>query len=349
MQLLHVAVIGCSGMAEAHMKAVRDHRRAVLTAVCDIDAAKAERVAGEFGVPFYVDYRAMLADALAGKVDIEAVIIVTPDQLHREMVETCLEAGMHILCEKPLALTRDDCAAIVRAGDAHPDRVLMVGQICRYTPGFAKAKALIDRGEIGELYFVESEYAHDYAHILHAGGWRSDPLRHGVVGGGCHAVDLLRWVAGDPVEVNAYANRFCLPDQPYDDCTVAILRFGSGCIGKVFCSTGCKRNYTMRSCFYGTKGTIITDNTSPEMTVFKTTHGESDRILGREAQSTPVKYPLSINNHNTVGEFAEFASLVLDGGEVKTDAREGAKTVAACLGIVQSATEGHAVQIDYNF
>lgn len=340
MQHLHVAVIGCSGMAEAHMKAVLSYDRAVLTAVCDIDAPKAAAVAEKFAATPYTDYRTMLSDAKAGKFPLDAVIIVTPDQLHREMVETCLDAGLHILCEKPLALTRADCAAIVRAGDAHPNQTLMVGQICRYTPGFAQAKAIIDRGEIGALYFVESEYAHDYAPILHAGGWRSDPLRHGVVGGGCHAVDLLRWVAGDPTEVTAYSNRFCLPDQPYDDCTVAILRFASGCIGKVLCSTGCKRGYTMRSCFYGTKGTIITDNTSPEMTVYRE---------NAEGKLEKEMVALEINNHNATGEFAEFASLILDGRETRTTAREGAKTIAACLGIVESATTGQTVTVDYTF
>ena len=331
---LRVGVISCSGMARTHMKAVQANDRASLVAVCDIDEAKLAQTAADFGTRAYTDYRDMLAAD-----DIDAVIIVTPDQLHREMVETALAAGKHVLCEKPLALTRADCAAIVAAGRAS-DRVLMVGQICRYTPGFAQAKALIDAGEIGELYFVESEYAHDYAKILHAGGWRSDPLRHGMVGGGCHAVDLLRWVAGDPVEVTAYGNRFCMPDMPYDDCTIAILRFGSGCVGKVFCSTGCKRGYTMRSCFYGTKGTIITDNTSPEMTVFR---------CDETGKAVAEQVPLVINNHNAVGEFAEFCSLVLDGGEVKTTALEGAKSVAACLAIVQSAAEGRPVTVDYRF
>ena len=76
------------------------------------------------------------------------------------------------------------------------DKKFMVGQICRYTPGFKQAKEIIDSGAIGELTFVESEYAHDYSGIYAKETWRSDPVRNGVVGGGCHAVDLLRWIAG---------------------------------------------------------------------------------------------------------------------------------------------------------
>ena len=124
---------------------------------------------------------------------IDAVIIASPDQNHRQMILDSLNAGKHILCEKPLALTREDCGAIVEAVKKS-DKKFMVGQICRYTPGFKQAKEIIESGAIGELTFVESEYAHDYSHIYAAGSWRSDPVRNGVVGGGCHAVDLLRWI-----------------------------------------------------------------------------------------------------------------------------------------------------------
>ena len=247
------------------MIAIRSNKQADLVAICDIDLDKAKKVASDFNVEHvYADYHDLL-----NREDIDAVVICTPDQLHREMTVAALEAGKHVLCEKPMALTREDCAAMVAAGKKS-DKKLMIGQICRYTPGFKLAKELIDRGEIGELFYVESEYAHDYSKILrdvHA--WRADPLRHGYLGGGCHAVDLLRWIAGDPYEVMAYANRKMLTFLPTDDCTISIMKLPNDVIGKVFVSIGCKRDYTMRSVFYGSKGTIIADNTTPHLTVFK--------------------------------------------------------------------------------
>ena len=334
---LNVGVISCSGMAVSHMLAVEDHERAHLAAICDIDEEKL-RAAGERfpQAARYTDYRALLAHP-----GLDAVIIVTPDQLHREMAEAALGAGLHVLCEKPLALTREDLNAIVRAAEAS-DRKFMVGQICRFTPGFLAAKELIDAGEIGEIYYVESEYAHDYCGILSADGWRSDPVRHGVVGGGCHAVDLLRWVAGDPEEVTAYGTHKLLPMVQYDDCTVAILRFPAGVVGKVFVSTGCKRPYTMRSSFYGTKGTVVCDNTSPSITLYREDPDNPAKTVAREI-------PVQLANHNTFGEFRAFAQAVLDGSPVPTDARQGAKTIAACLAIVQSAREGRPVAPDYDF
>lgn len=321
---IRTGVIGCSKMAQSHMKAVTACPEAELVAVCDIDRAKADAVGAMFpGVHVFYDAATLLA------ADLDAVIIVTPDRTHRELCETAIKRGLHVLCEKPLALTVEDCRAIVAAADAS-DKKFMVGQICRYTPGFVKAKELIDAGLIGRLTFVESEYAHDYKAILHPGTWRYDPLRNGVVGGGCHAIDLLRWIAGDIEEVTAYSTQ-SRTDLPYDDTTVAIARFAGGTVGKVFVSISCKRDYTMRSVFYGTKGTILTDNTSPAMTLYR--EDESGKL-----QKEII--PLDISSHNTIGEFAEFARIIRDDLPVRTCAREGAKTIEAAVAIVTSAERG---------
>lgn len=252
-----------------------------------------------------------------------------------------------MLCEKPMALTLDDCKAMIDA-TARAKTKMMVGQICRYTPGFVEAKKLIDRGEIGELFFVETEYAHDYSKIDMP--WRLDPLRHGFLGGGCHAVDLARWIAGDPTEVFAYANHKMLPNYPTDDCTIAIMKFPNNVIGKVFVSTGCKRDYTMRSVFYGTKGTIITDNTSNHMTVFKDGVGNGETLFADLPQShaIPIEYPVIVNNHNAAGELDEFVDCIVNDKLVRTTAMEGAKTVIASLAAVKSAKTGMPVRPEYD-
>ena len=246
-----------------------------------------------------------------------------------------------------MALKLDECSEMIAAAKAAETK-MMVGQICRYTPGFVAAKKLIDRGEIGELFFVETEYAHDYSKIDMP--WRLDPLRHGFLGGGCHAVDLARWIAGDPEEVFAYANHKMLPKYPTDDCTVAVMKFPNGVIGKVFVSTGCKRNYTMRSVFYGTKGTIITDNTSNHMTVFKDGVGNGETLFADLPQShaIPIEYPVTVNNHNAAGELDEFVDCIVNDRPIRTTAQEGAKTVIASLAAVKSSKTGMPVRPNYN-
>ena len=230
--------------------------------ICDCDE-KALKFAGEkYDIP--EEKRTLDYHDIINNKEINAVSIGIPDQLHKQVAIEMLEAGKHVLCEKPLALTKEDVAEIVQAAKKS-GCVFMVGQICRFTPSFVKTKELIESGALGELYFVESEYAHDYMNIVsNKQNWRSDDKRHGVIGGGCHAVDLLRWLAGDPEEVFAYGTHKLLPTVSYDDSTIAIMKFPNDIAGKVYVSTGCKRDYTMRTVIYGTKGTVICDNTSPQ-------------------------------------------------------------------------------------
>lgn len=349
--MFRVGVIGL-GMGKSHAIGVQKVAAAMaekgtdpsqdipeLYSLCDINKDKLRKIGEELCVgDLYEDYGDMLADPL-----LDAVIIASPDQDHRRMAEDALAAGKHVLCEKPLALTREDIEAIVQAADAS-DKAFMVGQICRFTPGFVRAKKLIDEGAIGELSYVESEYAHDYTAIYNAGTWRSDPLRNGVVGGGCHAVDLLRWIAGDPDQVMAYGTHKTFADvTPYDDTHIAILHFPNGVIGKVFCSISSRRSYTMRSVFYGTKGTIITDNTSPSMTLF-TYETDPDHPDGKIRET---QIPININSHNAAGEFEAFYDAVRTGRPVDTPAVEGANTIAVCHAIIASSLTGRPVTPDY--
>ena len=335
---LRAAVIGLS-MGERHVTGVLGNESAELVAICDINPETLKRVGDQFGIPEqkrYTDWH----DLLNLPSGLDVALVITPDQLHQEMSETFLAAGIHVMCEKPLALSREELEAIVKASDESSAK-FMVGQICRFTPAFIKTKELIDAGTIGEVYFVESEYAHDYLQYMF--DWRKDPRRHGVVGGGCHAVDLLRWYVGDPIEVFAYGTHKLLPMVDYDDATIAVLKFPNNVVGKVFVSTGCKRDYTMRTCIYGTKGTIICDNTSNHMYLY--TLKEGSELVNE----TPEVIPLDINNHNTIREFEVFAEHILQDTPVVMDARQGAKTVAACMAIVESAKTGVPVAPDYNF
>ncbi|WP_177182665.1 Gfo/Idh/MocA family protein [Paenibacillus sp. OV219] len=344
---LGFGIISASYMAMDHVRGVKANKHAEVKAICDIDLAKAERVAAEFFIQdYYADYTELLK-----RDDIDVIIVSTPDQLHAEMTIAALEAGKHVLCEKPMALTIEECKQMIDASE-RTGKKLMVGQICRYAPGFALAKKLIDDGEIGELFYVESEYAHDYSEAPGVGNWRIDPvrLRHPVLGGGCHAVDLLRWIAGNPYEVTAYANRKVLQSWPVDDCTIAIMRFPQDVIGKVMVSVGCKRAYTMRSVFYGNQGTIIVDNTSPTLTIYK------DRISGDTGlfndvndQTISISHPVNIRSHNTIDEIKEFVDILLNDDQVRTDGVEGASTAAVCLAIVESASTNQSVRIQYDF
>ena len=333
MRKVRFGIIGTNFITDWILEAAREELRFEATAVCSRSRETGQAFALKHGIPhLFTSPEEMAASSL-----IDAVYIAVPNSLHAALSILFMQQGKHVLCEKPLAITREDCEAIA-AAVKKSDRKFMVGQICRYTPSFRHAKEIIESGAIGELTFVESEYAHDYSKI--SSTWRKDPNRNGVVGGGCHAVDLLRWIAGNPEEVVAYGTHKTFKDlTPYADTHVAVLKFPNEVIGKVFVSVSCKRNYTMRSVFYGTKGTIIVDNTSPTMTVFK-----EDLFPGMNKETMPIEVPVEVNNHNTAGEFREFFDIIVNDKPVETTVYEGANTVATCMAIYESAATGKAVK-----
>jgi predicted dehydrogenase len=332
----NIVVIGCGAMAKLHMKGIIATEGAELYGICDSNAERLQSAKDEIGVELCIsDWKQFVEDP---KVD--AAVIVTPDQIHLEMTSAFLKAGKAVLCEKPMALTIEDCNEMRRI-EKETNGKLMIGQICRCTPSFALVKKMIDEGKLGELMFVESEYAHNY---LLAGGidnWRIHPQRHAVIGGGCHPIDLLRWIAGDPIEVYAYANHKSLLHWPTDDTTIAMFKFPNDVIGKVFVSTGCKRNYTMRSCFYGTKGTIICDNSTRDIQFFEDAEGAPDY------HGDPQMIPVQVNNHNATEEIRNFVNALVNDEPMPVSSYEGAATVAVCCAAVQSIEEKRPIQIEY--
>ena len=340
-KIFNIAVIGSSGMGRTHMKGIMNNPNARIYAACDLHEENFEKCKEiDPNIPvFTTDYRTLVNDP-----NVDAAIVATSDQTHKEITIAFLKAGKPVLCEKPMALTLEECEDMMRA-EKESGSMLMIGQVCHYAPGFKKAKELVDEGRIGELFFVESEYAHDYAKRQGVDNWRVTPERNGFIGGGCHAVDLLRWIAGDPIEVCAYSNHKCLTTWPADDCTIGIYQFPNGVIGKVFASIGCKRKYTMRTVLYGTKGTIICDNKSPSIQLYEDVGPRPED--GKPSFHYAIDIPVEINSHNVTAEIEQFLEALVAGKAAPVSSREGASTVAVCCATVQAAHEGHPVKIRY--
>ena len=174
-------------------------------------------------------------------IEADIVVVATADHAHKDATVAALKAGFNVMCEKPMALRHEDCREMLMA-EKESGKLLMVGQVCRFTPAFVRAKQIVESGILGDIFFAEGEYAHDYATIPGVDKWRMHPDREPILGGGCHSIDLLRWLIGDPVEVTAYSNRMVLKDWPISDATIGIMKWENGTIGKIFTSIGCKRD-----------------------------------------------------------------------------------------------------------
>jgi predicted dehydrogenase len=276
------------------------------------------------------------------KTDMDVVVVATPDHLHVPQSVRAMRRGCHVICEKPMAPTVADCKKIIEAAKK-TRRWFMTGQVGRYTPGFRAAKQLIGEGTIGNIVFIESEYYHNYANAGGVGNWRSDPKirREGFIGGGCHALDLLRWLAGNPLEVHCYMNHKYLPTWPTNDTGVAIFKMPNNVIGKVFVSIGVKAGYSMRTVIHGTEGSIICDNTSNSLTLFNAKYQKT----GIPGMGRDWKVPVTVNNHNVAAEVDEFVKCLQSGKRPPTDEYEGANTVAFGEAALTSARTGRPVKV----
>ena len=345
---IRYAVIGCGDFGGNHLYSLVQIDEIEVVALMDLHIEHCEEKKATYKL-----YNANCYDNLEEmfeKEDFDVALVATSDRGHAPSTIYALQHGKHVVCEKPMSLFVDECVDMVKAAD-ESGKHLLVGQVCRYAPGFMKAKELVESGVIGELYFVESEYAHDYLGLDGIDGWRTDAEREPIIGGACHAIDLLRWIAGDPIETTAYSNHKNLKDWPTNDTTVAIFKFPNNVIGKVFTSIGCKREYTMRTVLYGTKGTIIVDNTNPDLILYlEQIDGApfaAGQVKGISEKTVKHMIKVEIANHNVYEEHKSMIAAIKEGKPIKTTGREGARTVSVCRAVVQSAKEGKTVQIEY--
>ena len=333
---LKVGMIGCGAISVRHLKAIAEIPEVELYALCDnADDDRVEQRHKDFGGQVLVkDYHELLDDP-----NIDFVIVTTPDNAHGQITEDFLRAGKHVLLEKPMALQVEDCIRMIQAEKESGSR-LMVGQVARYNDCAIKAKEIVESGRIGELVYVESEYAHCYE--IHRGykDWRVNPEREGVIGGGCHAIDLLRYFAGNPEEVHAFSNHKILTDWPVEDSTIAIFKFPGNVLGKVFCSIGAKRRHVMRTTLFGTTGTLEIVSNSPRMTLYESDENGEGYREEKYIEVTP-------KGHNMEGEIRDFVDAILNDKPTPIKSTEGLYTVTACRATTEAARTGNTVKISY--
>lgn len=292
---------------------------------------------------FYKEHNVQVVDSMEAvcQSDVDIVIVTTPDHFHVEQSVMAMEAGKHVICEKPLAPTVEDCKKIIDAVK-RTGKFFMTGQVCRYAPGFRMAKKLLDSGRIGELVYLECEYAHNYDRSRGFDNWRCDPAikRENILGGGCHALDLSRWLAGEPTEVFAYTNHKFLPHFPTADTGVAVAKFKNNVLGRIFISAGVRRPYTMRTCIYGTLGTIICDNTSDHIQI------SEEQFIPEAGDIYFNKMPVNIASHNVTSELVDFVEALKRNEQCPTDVYQGTATVAFAEAMLKSAATGLPVSIE---
>ncbi len=234
---VRIGIVGTSWWADyMFAPALQSHPRAELAAICGRNRDHAGEVAAKFRIPqVYSDYREMFAQ---GKL--EAVVVATPDDTHHPITVQALRAGLHVMCEKPMASTARQALEMYRKAEAAQVRH-MVFFTYRWMPFFRYARDLIEQGAIGRCYHCEFHYLGGYARGENY-MWRYDQDRaNGVLGDlGSHTIDLARWLVGDIHRVSARlgvaVNRLGHgggPINPANDWAQLLVEFANGARGLI--------------------------------------------------------------------------------------------------------------------
>ncbi len=321
--MVHWGIIGAGVIADVRMApAIQQAAGCELVAVQARDAAKSAAFATRHGVArHYTDVEALVTDP-----QVDAVYIASPNYLHAEQTILAAQHGKHVLGEKPMALTPDECQAMIDACQTYGVR-LMIGFMMRFHAAHRRAREIVESGFLGETKLAR---AHFLFRLPHPGpnNWRQQPTLSGggaVMDVAVHCVDLLHFLLGREVEaVSAFADHDPAT-YPSDETTTILLRLEGNVQGAVEVSFGVP--YASNDfALYGSQGTIIGRNTlGQEPTGELYTLSAKGRV---SHDLTPVNMYVAQAEH--------FARCIEENREPITGGQEGLRNLEIALAIYES-------------
>jgi len=246
---VRVGVIGCGRVAQDHLQALQRIAEFEIVAVADVVARQATSVAEQFGCRAHVDYREMIEHG-----GLDAVVVCTPPMSHAAVTLHALSAGLHVLGEKPFALTAGDARKMMdAAGDV--GRVLMMASKFRFVDDMVRAKGIIDSGILGRIVLWENVFC---SRVDMRERWNS---RREVSGGGVladngsHSVDVARYLLGPIALVQAQHGIQVQPIEVEDTCRL-FFQTASGVMGTIDLSWSIHKDVDSYVNIFGTEGTL---------------------------------------------------------------------------------------------
>ncbi len=303
-----------------------DGRWELVAGAFSSDLQRAAASAAELGIVpdrAYADFASMALAEAARPDRIDAVAIVTPNHLHAAVATAFLKAGIPVICDKPMTATlaeAEELATLVRESSVP----FVLTQTYTGYPMVREARAMIARGDIGDVRHVQVEYLQDWlAGPVEQSGqkqavWRTDPLLSGA--GGCigdigtHAANLASFVTGLPLQAVLADLTAFEPGRRLDDNASVLLRFASGAKGMIWASqitAGTKNALRLR--IAGSKGGLAWEQENPDLLEF-TPLGEATRLLrrGDGLTRTPTRVPAG----HPEGYLEAFATLYSDAADL---------------------------------
>lgn len=356
MDKLKVAVIGNGGISGVHLRGYSLNPDVEIYALCDINEERLNRRGDEY----HVDPARRFTDVnemLAACPEIEAVSVCTWNAAHAQCAIAALNAGKHVLCEKPMAMTVEEAEAMQAAAEKN-NRLLMIGFVRRFGNDCAIMKDFIDNGYFGDIYYAKATYLRRKGC---PGGWFGDKARSGggpLIDLGVHIIDLCRYLMGNPKPVSVYGatfnklgNRSNIKSKAgyisqtrenadifnVEDLATAMIRFDNGSVLQIEASFSLnieKDEGVLQ--FFGTKAGAKLD---PELTIYSEMNDYMTNV--KLANSTALSFDGLFEN-----EINHFVECVRTGKPCRNPAQDGVTLMKILTGIYKSAETGHEVLIN---
>lgn len=338
--MLKVGVLGCGTIARVrHLLEYDNNKEVEITAVCDIVEERAEEMAKLYGAKAFTDYR----DVLENK-EIDVISICLPNYLHASVTIAALNAGKHVLCEKPMATSKDEAEAMIAAGKLN-EKKLMIAHNQRFVASHQKAKEIIESGKLGKIYSFSTTFGHpgpEEWSIDGAESWFFDKERAfiGAMGDlGVHKADLMRYLLGEFSEVGAFIETNAKQNTEVDDNAVCILRTESGIIGTLTASWAYVTGGDNSTIIYGENGTLRLE-ADPVYSLIE--EYRDGTIINHQLEKIQTNEEGGQSNSSIIDYFV---TSILENSEPPIPGEEGMKSLEIILAAIESQETRQIVSI----
>ncbi|MBZ4664896.1 Gfo/Idh/MocA family oxidoreductase [Mahella sp.] len=347
--MLNFGIIGCGRISPNHVKAIADNRQqARLVAVCDLEDDKMDAAVARYNelmgsdagtVRKYDDYMRLLANP-----DIDVVTIATYSGLHAQMAIDAMQAGKHVIVEKPMALSTTDADRMIKVAEQVGVKMTVSFQN-RFNKSVQKLRSALEAQRFGKLvHGVASMRWHRGADYYGSADWRGTWAMDGgaLMNQSIHNIDLLQWMMGDVDTAYGFAGTF-LNDIEAEDAAVAVLRFKSGALGIIEASN-CIYPSNMEETLsvFGEKGTAqIGGMATNYLTHWEFSDGLDDK---EEVLANYGENPANVYGFGHTSLFADLIDAVQSGRQPYITPAEGKKAMEIVLGIYKSVKTGQPVK-----
>lgn len=333
-----VGIVGFGWVAGAHLTSflkTSSFRPAAIMSTRQLDPAEIKRAHG-VDVKIYNDYAKFLKDPA-----VEVVDICTPHFLHAEQAIQAAGAGKQLIIEKPIALTWEDSKRMLAAVKKNNTRTSVCFEV-RFISSARALKSIVDQGLIGKVYYAEADYYHGIGPWYANQRWEVKKQYGGssLLRAGCHALDILLWLAGGEVEeVMAYGNKSSnevFAPYDYELNTVALLKFKDGKLGKVTSCTDCRQPYVFNMNLVGSHGSVKNDLLHTK---------KIEGMQGWSRMDVALIDSGDVSHHPYTDQFTAFAEALDKGADPHNSLESAVYTHKVLFAADRSAAEGRIVKL----